>query len=239
MAEDNKSALVLWDIDGTLISESRFPRLHYQTAMETILKRGPIEPPEWTNGGTDYDILLKMLIREGFSLEEAELLVPPVLWEVEDLTTDHGYIQDDRHVLAGVWEAIYNLKETGCIQSLLTGNSPKRAKAKLEAFSLHAELDLACGGYGDCVSELWRLIDQARDRTQLIYGLKDLKVFVVGSTIHNIAASAKVGASSVAVATGESWLLDLEAFGPDLLLENLMQLDELLKLLPMNKFRGF
>lgn len=219
-------ALVLWDVDGTLISESRSGRLGYEEAVARVLGRTGIPAPQHTGGGTDWGILERMLIREGFAAAQASVLIPAALHELEDLMADREFLSSDRRVLDGVSETITALDDAGAVQSLVTGNSRRRALAKLGALGLADRLDLRCGGFGDRTSERWRLVEEARERAGLLHaGREDAipldRTFVIGDTIHDIAAARDAGARAVGVATGSHAAEALVDAGAELVLADL------------------
>jgi phosphoglycolate phosphatase-like HAD superfamily hydrolase len=220
------TVLVLWDVDGTLISDPRGMRMFFEDAAERLLGRSGIAPPERINGSTDYEILRKLLIREGFAPADAALLVPSALHELEALTARPEVIRNDAFLLPGVAEAIRALDDAGAIQSYVTGNSRTRAWAKLAAFDLHRHLDMRCGGFGDQTGARFELVDEARRRAGLLYHGRDDAIdlkhtFVVGDTIHDISAARNAGARSIAIATGVYALEELREHEPDLLIADL------------------
>jgi phosphoglycolate phosphatase-like HAD superfamily hydrolase len=228
--------LIVWDIDGTLISDPGSHQLRFEQAVGRLLGRDDVAPPGPTDGGTDHGILARLLLREGFTEQQTALLVPPALHELEAITTDPVEITAQRRVLPGVPEALDALRGLGAIQSFVTGNSRRRAVAKLGAFGLDEVLDVRCGGFGDRTAERWRLVDEARRRAGLLHaadedGVALERTYVIGDTIHDVAAGKDAGARSVAVATGAFTVGDLEPARPDLLLEDLEAgLEQLLEL---------
>jgi phosphoglycolate phosphatase-like HAD superfamily hydrolase len=202
-----------------------------------VLGRDDVAPPGPTDGGTDHGILARVLVREGFSQQQAALLVPAALNELEAITTDPAEILAQRRVLPGAREALDALRELGAIQSFVTGNSRRRSVAKLGAFGLDEVLDVRCGGFGDRTAERWRLVDEARRRAGLLHtadedGVALDRTYVIGDTIHDVAAGKDAGARSVAVATGAFSMAELEAATPDLLIDDLeVGLEQLLRLL--------
>ncbi|MEA2418870.1 MAG: hypothetical protein QOE60_1076, partial [Thermoleophilaceae bacterium] len=105
--------LVLWDIDGTLISDPRGMRLYFEDAAEALLDRTGIAPPERPNGSTDFLVLAKLLVREGFTPEQAQLLTPSALRELERLTTPRELIVADCDELPGARAAVDAVGATG------------------------------------------------------------------------------------------------------------------------------
>jgi phosphoglycolate phosphatase-like HAD superfamily hydrolase len=220
------AALVLWDVDGTLISDPRNMRMMFEDAVERLLGREGIAPPHKPNGSTDFEIIRRLLIREGLAPDDAALLVPSALHELEMLTAHGELIRNDAFLLPGVLEAITALADVGAIQSYVTGNSRIRAWRKLEAFDLHHHLDLRCGGFGDRTGARHELVEEARRRAGVVHhgdpeAIPLDRTFVVGDTIHDIAAARNAGARAIAIATGTFTLEQLRERQPDLLLRDL------------------
>jgi phosphoglycolate phosphatase-like HAD superfamily hydrolase len=220
------ATLVLWDVDGTLISDPPGMRMRFEDAVERLLGREDIAPPVRPNGSTDYEILRRLLVREGLEPEDAALLVPSGLHELEALTTRGDTTRNGTVMLAGVVEALGALTELGAIQSYVTGNSRARAWAKLEVFGLERHLDMRCGGFGDRTGARFELVDEARRRAGLVhYSRADAitldRTFVVGDTIYDIAAARQAGTKAIAVATGAYSFDELREHEPDLLIADL------------------
>jgi phosphoglycolate phosphatase-like HAD superfamily hydrolase len=225
--------IVLWDVDGTLISDPPGMRMRFEDAVQQLLGRADVAPPERPNGSTDYEILRKLLVREGLDPEDAALLVPSGLHELERLTTRGDTVRNGTVLLAGVVEALDALSVLGAIQTYVTGNSRARAWAKLEVFGLERHLDMRCGGFGDRTGDRSELVREARRRAALVhYGRAGAialdRTFVIGDTIHDIAAARRAGVRAIAVATGAYSLDELRGHDPDLLIADLdTGLDEL------------
>jgi phosphoglycolate phosphatase len=223
----DSSLLLLWDIDGTLISESRSGRIWYDEAVASVLGRSGIAPPEQTAGLTDYSIVEQMLMREGFAGSQATALVPVVLYRLEQLSHEHrSSIAGDRDELPGGRSFIQAWSEPPFVHALLTGNTRHRALTKLGAFRLDALFDFRCSGFGDRTAERWRLIEQARERTGLILcgdesAVPRDSVVVVGDTPADIEAARRTRVSVVVVATGKYSRDELAEREPDLLLDDL------------------
>jgi phosphoglycolate phosphatase-like HAD superfamily hydrolase len=218
--------IVLWDVDGTLISDPPGMRMRFEDAVQRLLGRDEIAPPDRPNGSTDHEILRRLLIREGLEREDAALLVPSALHELEALTIRGDAVRNGTRLLAGVVEALDALSDLGVVQSYVTGNSRARAWAKLEVFGLEHHLDMRCGGFGDRTGARFELVQEARRRAGLLhYGRADAialdRTFVIGDTIHDIAAARRAGARAIAVATGAYTLEELRGHDPDLLIADL------------------
>ena len=219
--------LLLWDIDGTLITESRSGRIWYDEAVASVLGRSRVAPPEQTAGLTDYSIVERMLIREGLAGSQATVLVPVVLHRLEQLSHENrSSIARDRDELPGARSFIQARSEPPFVHALLTGNTRHRALTKLGAFRLDSLFDIRCSGFGDRTAERWRVVEEARERTGLILcgdesAVSRDSVVVIGDTPADIAAARQTRVYAVVVATGKYDRDELAEHEPDLLLEEL------------------
>jgi phosphoglycolate phosphatase-like HAD superfamily hydrolase len=109
------------------------------------------------------------------------------------------------------------------IQSLLTGNIPELAEAKVSAFGLTKHLDLAIGGYGDLSAVRADLVHAARANAAAQYGdgLGGRATVLVGDTPSDVEAALLTGASAVGVATGPFSVSALAAAGAHAVLPDL------------------
>jgi phosphoglycolate phosphatase-like HAD superfamily hydrolase len=125
-------------------------------------------------------------------------------------------------VLPGARELVAEASgHSGVAQGLLTGNLRRGAQAKLGFHGLWEFFPI--GAFADdseIRNELGpHALRRAREHWGLEFGLG--QVWVVGDTPHDIACARAIGARCLAVATGSSKAAELEAFSPDLVLEDL------------------
>ena len=121
------------------------------------------------------------------------------------------------HALPGAAAALAAVAAMGpdAVQSVLTGNLPAIAEAKLAALGLAIHLDLEIGAYGDHHEVRAELVHLARQRAAAAYGrdFSGAATVLVGDTPLDVEAALATGARSVAVATGGSSAADLAAAG--------------------------
>jgi len=112
---------------------------------------------------------------------------------------------------------------TVAAQSVLTGNLPAVAAAKLAAFGLDARLDLSIGAYGDVSTDRADLVPLARRAATRAYGgdFAGLATVLVGDTPLDVAAALASGAWCVGVATGRTPAAELRAAGAHVVLPDL------------------
>jgi phosphoglycolate phosphatase len=185
-----------------------------------------VDPPEWTSGGTDFGIVERLLRREGFDRTETEVLVPAALQILEDLSCDLNEIAAERQILPGAVDALVQVSQSGALQTLVTGNTPRRALAKLDGVGLDANFDLRYGAFGDRTRDRVRLVRDARSRARLLAGAdRDAicpgRTVVIGDTVHDVRAAHEAGCVAIAVATGQYTVDQLTEADADLIINDL------------------
>ena len=115
--------------------------------------------------------------------------------------------------------------------ALLTGNYEDGARMKLEYFDLWRYF--ACGAFGDDAAERNGLFPKSMAAIRACGGpaVSPADVTVVGDTPLDVACAAASGARSLAVATGGFDLATLRAAGADVVLQDLGDTNEVLRVL--------
>jgi phosphoglycolate phosphatase-like HAD superfamily hydrolase len=220
--------LILWDVDGTLLSTDGIAAEAMRAAMREVV--GDAAPMARTHyaGKTDWQI-----IRESFpSLppeEIAERLHEFTAAYLGRLEAQREALTARSRVFAGVTQALEALGAMAR-QAPLTGNIAAVARIKLEATGLLALLDLEAGAYGDDHHHRPELVPIAAARAAARYGrpFAGRQIIVVGDTPNDILCGQANGARTVAVATGPYSLEDLLAYQPDAALPDLGDTDAVL-----------
>ena len=190
---DLSGVLVLWDIDGTLVTHAPSPRDRHAHAVSTVLGRDVERLPAGI-GKTDRQILIELFadhIPSDAEIEQAFAVIDDVTAE-EMLTAPSTAI-------AGTHEALMNLASAGADHSVLTGNSPRRARLKLEAAGLAEHIDFDSGFYGHIHSTRMELVADAAQRLSLQAGVRPV---IIGDTPLDILAGHASRIPVIAVATG-------------------------------------
>jgi phosphoglycolate phosphatase len=119
--------------------------------------------------------------------------------------------------------------------ALLTGNYEAGARLKLEYFDLWKYFP--CGAFGDDAPHRNVLVPKALARVEACGGLtfaaKD--TVVIGDTPLDVGCARHVGARSLAVATGSHSIDDLRAAGADVVLKDLSDTDEVVRIICSRK----
>jgi phosphoglycolate phosphatase-like HAD superfamily hydrolase len=202
--------VLLWDIDGTLLSTDRAGLHAWQEAM-TGLAGVPVNLATFNTAGlTDTLIAADLLGRFGLDPGLRDELVR----RYEALLPVHLPRRAGR-VLPGVREILDHVAAAaGVCSILLTGNTAAGGRAKLRHFGLDAYF--AHGAFADGEPDRAAIARQALRRVRELVGdaLDPERVYVIGDTPHDIHCARAIGARAVAVATGSYAVADLRRHEP-------------------------
>lgn len=223
--------LLLFDIDGTLLTSDGVGRRTIRATLEGIIGRPVTSDTVSFSGRTDPAIMRDVLIESGCNREEAEEMLPECLNAFAEIFCDRV---EPRHmtVLPGVYELLNTVTDRyGLSLGLVTGNLERTAFAKLGAAGLDHYFSF--GAYGSDHEDRNLLPGVAMERA-LGHGHDAVhadRTVVIGDTEHDITCSRYAGVSVVAVSTGKVSFETLESHGPDLLLSHLEDHDTIVSFL--------
>ena len=218
---DLSGVLVLWDIDGTLVTHAPSPRDRHAHAVSTVLGR-KVEPFPAGIGKTDRQIMVELFADHLPSEAEIEQA-----FEVIDALTEEDMVTAPSTAVDGVDAALGALSEAGAGHSVLTGNSPRRAELKLQAAGLAQHIDFDSGFYGHIHSTRMELVADAAQRLSLQQGVLPV---IIGDTPLDILAAQASGIPVIAVATGIYSLDELAQHKPSAVVGNYDDADALVGL---------
>jgi phosphoglycolate phosphatase-like HAD superfamily hydrolase len=115
----------------------------------------------------------------------------------------------------------------GVMQALGTGNFRRGGQLKLRYYGIDHHFPEMPGGFGEDSESRDEMIGAAIRR--LCDGTKP-RVVVIGDTPHDVAAARANNAFALGVATGRDSVDDLLACGADVALENLSDLDRVMRI---------
>jgi phosphoglycolate phosphatase-like HAD superfamily hydrolase len=227
--------LVLWDIDGTLLRGGGVGRDVFDEAVTAVLGRHPGDHRVRMGGKTDPQIALEILAFAALEEADAAGRLPAVLEALERaLEAGAARLRAEGHVLPGVPEVLQALDADPSVRStVLTGNTQANAAVKLAAFELTSWVDLEIGAFGSDDRDRTALVPVALERARRLRGL-DIgpdAVWVVGDTPRDLACARAGGVRCALVATGHSPLDELQGTDADAVLEDLSDVDAVVKLL--------
>jgi phosphoglycolate phosphatase-like HAD superfamily hydrolase len=231
--------ILLWDIDGTLLTAPRGGAYkdYFAPAMEKIYgSSGVLREQLQVSGMTDLQIAFEALQSEGFTVEQIY---------AKNVEFSRAIGDEIERVCAGVENRFVALpgareileatqKNPRFVNALLTGNFPLAAEFKLKFVGLDEFFDFELGAFGN---ESHRRIDlpaiAARNiSAKFDYEFQPSQFIVLGDTPSDIACARHFGAKAVAVATGRNHPAEtLTPYNPDYLFENLIDTNHVLNVL--------
>ena len=225
----NGHRLVLFDIDGTLLSAGRAARESVLAAMEAVFgwRADPAAPREGRydfSGKTDPQIL-RELVGDHVGVERREAELPRAL---------SLYLEELRRRLTpeavvpkpGIAELLRRLAgEPRVTLALLTGNLEAGARLKLEPPGFNPYFPF--GAFGSDSADRYELppVAVARAREHCGRDFQGKAVVIVGDSVHDVACGRSLGVRSVAVATGPTPAERLASERPDALLADFSDVD--------------
>lgn len=212
-----RRTLILWDIDGTLLSTGGAGRAALDDAFEALHGISAAFSSVDFGGRTDYGIVRQAYAVHGLELpaDGGEALLRAYLPRLrERLALGRARIR----LCPGVPEVLDAAGERA-VNALLTGNWAEGARHKLDAVGLWDRF--AFGAFGDDSADRNALVPVALRRAHA-RGLAPERVVVIGDTPHDVACARAGGAVAVAVSTGWSSKEELVAAAPDLLIDDLV-----------------
>jgi phosphoglycolate phosphatase-like HAD superfamily hydrolase len=215
-----RQLLVLFDIDGTLLSAGRAARESVLTALAEVYGWKPGNGHTHDFSGKTDPQIVRELVEESVGRERCEALLEEAL---------ERYLEEFARRLApeavvpkpGVAELLARLAaEPRVTLGLLTGNLERGARMKLEPPGFNRYFPF--GAFGSDSADRYRLPAIALDRARLRFNRSytGKSIVIVGDSVHDVLCGRSLGVRSVAVATGPTPAARLAAEEPDALLES-------------------
>ncbi|MHB1167705.1 MAG: HAD family hydrolase [Longimicrobiales bacterium] len=216
--------LILFDIDGTILTARGAPRRAFHRALlEVFGTAGPIGTHHFS-GKTDPQIARELLRLAGLTDAAIDAQLPR-LWRtyLRELAIELEAPDHETIVLPGVRSLLDALQqETDAVLALLTGNIAQGAALKLTS----ARIDPAMfrfGAYGSDCEQRDGLppvaVQRAIDLTGVAFRGRD--VVVIGDTPNDVTCGRALGVTAVAVATGSHSGEALQEAGADVVFTDL------------------
>ncbi|MCW5962845.1 MAG: HAD family hydrolase [Bryobacterales bacterium] len=220
----DSQALVLFDIDGTLIRKSgpqHKEALEY-AVWRIVQVRASLDGIP-THGMLDTDLVTAMARRAGVPVREIREAMPAIIASAERRYARRNPGLLTSRVCPGVRTLLRRLERRGIPLLLVTGNFPRIGWKKLELAGLKSYfLDGAFAGMSSTRAGLARLAMRAA--RQQGWAHAHTPVSLVGDSPNDIRAAHANGIRSIAVSTGINSSEQLRTYSPHVLVETLVQL---------------
>lgn len=221
--------LILWDIDGTLITSGGAGMHALQAALRTDFGiDGSLADIDFA-GRTDGWIMRAIFRKFGLPDSPANR---DRLFQGYAAALPAALRNPEARVLPGVREILAAARNHGGIaQGLLTGNLRRGAEVKLGHHGLWDHF--AFGAFGDDSEVRNELGPHALRRAADHHGVAFApeRTWIVGDTVHDIACGRAIGARTLAVATGSAGVDQLRAHQPTAVVADLADTRGVLALL--------
>ncbi len=222
--------LLLFDIDGTLVRGGPAKESFQLAMVETFGTAGSIEVHDFS-GKTDPQIARELLHNAGLSDLEIDRGFP-VLWERYLSELECRLIHTPMYTLPSVTDLLSVL---GALEDvalgLVTGNIARGARLKLRSVGLEGYFPV--GGYGSDHEFRNHLpgiaMQRARDTWGVDFSAGD--AVILGDTPRDVECGRVEGIRTVAVATGNFGVEDLEAAGADHTFSDFTDTDRVLEVI--------
>jgi len=224
----NGRRLVLFDIDGTLLSAGRAARESVLCALERVYGWAGEADTHDFSGKTDPQIL-RELVEDSIGTERFEKGLTRAL-ETYLSELERRLSCEAVRAKPGVPELLSRIsQEERVTLALLTGNLERGARLKLEPLGFNRYFPF--GAFGSDSADRYRLpgiaVMRARERSGWSFSGKS--IVIVGDSVHDVACGRALGVRSVAVATGPTPGQRLLAERPDAALESFRDVDAALE----------
>jgi len=217
-----RHAVLLFDIDGTLVHCGGAGRRALERAMEQHLGGAVRREEPWLagmklDGMTDRLIVREAMLAVGHAFDEAlcDRILDSYADRLEVEIDGAGY-----EVLPGVAALLEALSTRSLLIGLCTGNIARGARIKLargglDRFFGFGERDVV--GFADDGEARERIVAAALRRAEARLGraLDPREALIIGDTPRDISAARSAGCPVLAVATGRFGVEALRAEGPD------------------------
>lgn len=211
----------MWDIDYTLLRGGGVAAQAWQAAFTDVTGVAWRAAPHF-GGRTDLDICAEVFATHGVTDCTPERFFARY---VEEVHGSRHLFAEQGALMPGVRAVLGALgTRTDVVQTLVTGNVPQVAAAKVAAFDLAGAFDAEIGGYGTDDSVRATLVRRCLQRAEAKYGER-FRPVVIGDTANDVVAALANNALAVGVATGSTTMADLALAGAHAVLPDLSDVD--------------
>jgi phosphoglycolate phosphatase-like HAD superfamily hydrolase len=225
--------LLLFDIDGTLLSARGVPKLVMSRVLSNRFPGMKYDHDYDFSGRTDPEIIEYLLHYDNQNGNRQ--LIKSILDEFA-LELKMEFSRNTKpFLLKGVAAIVTSLaKLKDAYLGLVTGNIAEGARIKLESVGLHSFFPV--GGFGDDSKYRDKLPPIAISRAEAYYETTFMKkdIWIIGDSVYDIACASNNGLRCLAVASGKTDYSRLEAVRPEFLEQDLSDADKILDIL-LNK----
>ena len=219
--------LVLFDIDGTLMYVGDSHKKSFVFALKKILNIDYNKDDlKKFSGYTDLQIIHEIMDNHGIEKDPEKIagIINAMIDEFGKANLGHSVL------LGGIPELLDSLSQKkDIILGLVTGNVEEIAYTKLSHFKIKDYF--ALGGFGNISPIRADLVEAAVKQAEKDEKIEKSNVFIIGDTIHDIAAAKKARVKVIATATGPYSYEQLEEESPNYLFHDLEDTEKIVNVI--------
>lgn len=221
--------LVLFDIDGTLLTDHGASREAFRHALAHVYDyRGDLGRYDFS-GRTDPQIAHMVLADAGHPRERIEQRMPQ-LWEHYLAGLARNATPDRVEVMPGIRQLVAQLHERDDVAlALLTGNLEPGARSKLAGATLNEYFPFGAFGSDSANRNELPPVAIRRAAERLRYDFVARDVVIIGDSIYDVRCGVPYNATTIAVASGKTPAELLAAENPDHLFDTLEDVEMVLR----------
>ena len=212
--------LVLFDIDGTILTDRGASRDAFRDALEAVYGYdGDLSRYDFS-GRTDPQIA-RMVLRDHGLTDDAIDGHMPELWEIYLDGLARNATTERVRVLPGIRKVVTTLHDhEDVVLALLTGNLERGARLKLGGAGMNEYF--AFGAFGSDSADRNELppIAIARASEHCAHRFSGAEVVIIGDSIYDVRCGVPYEATTIAVASGKTPAETLRAENPRYLFES-------------------
>ncbi|RMH83536.1 MAG: HAD family hydrolase [Calditrichaeota bacterium] len=236
---DFPTILLLFDIDGTLISTDGRAKDAMLAAAEVEFHRPIRFHFKDFAGSTDRRIIRTLMEKSGIRMDNGEAAIDRILHRYLEFLAEKLTSPDSVRVYPGVRELLERLhRDEQFALGLLTGNVEKGARLKLAPPRLNRYFPI--GAFGCDEEDRTRLPAIAIRRAEAHYRRRfsPERVWIIGDTPRDIRCGKVNHLRTLAVATGGWTLEQLQAYHPDVVVPDFQNVEQIVTLLKEGSHSG-
>lgn len=220
--------LVLFDIDGTLVTDGGASRTAFGDALKKVYGfNGSLKRYDFS-GRTDPQITYMVLRDAGYS-DVAIAAQLDEMWSVYIAGLERNAASGSVRSLSGVPQIVETLHHhEEVVLALLTGNIERGARLKLNGPALNGYFPFGAFGSDSAVRDELPPFAVRRAEERFGHRFEGRDVVIIGDSIYDVRCGVPHGATTIAVASGKTTAETLRAENPTHLFDHLEDHDAVL-----------
>lgn len=228
---EHQRILLLFDIDGTLLSTKGMAGKLMLKALEEEVKQPVRYDLKVFVGSTDRLILRQFIEKTGVRFTDQEAAIDRILGRYTRYLSEQMNSSHHVEILPGVKELLDRAAaDEKFLLGLVTGNIRQGAYSKLKLANLDSYFPI--GAFGDDAVDRKKLPPIAVQRAQAYYRtrFRPGNIWIIGDSPKDVRCAKANQLRSLAVASGWHSIEELLPEQPDVVLGNLVQTEEVIKI---------